>query len=55
MEQRQGDAAQKAILEWVDYTAPAPAVEEAAPGTEAEEKPGTAARAPAARTAEAKV
>jgi large subunit ribosomal protein L17 len=35
MEQRQGDAAQRAILEWVDYTAPAPAVEEAAPGTEA--------------------
>jgi large subunit ribosomal protein L17 len=53
MEQRQGDAAQKAILEWVDYTAPAPAAEEAAPGTEAE-KPETAAKAPAAKTAEAK-
>jgi len=35
MEQRQGDSAQRAILEWVDYTAPAPAAEEAAPGTEA--------------------
>jgi large subunit ribosomal protein L17 len=35
MEQRPGDAAQRAILEWVDYTAPAPAAEEAAPGTEA--------------------
>src|ERR1700690_1211915 len=35
MEQRQGDAAQKAILEWVDYTPPAPATEEAQPGTEA--------------------
>jgi large subunit ribosomal protein L17 len=35
MEQRQGDAAQKAILEWVDYTAPAPAVEETTPGAEA--------------------
>jgi len=35
MEQRQGDAAQRAILEWVDYTAPAPAAEEAAPAEEA--------------------
>jgi large subunit ribosomal protein L17 len=35
MEQRQGDAAQRAILEWVDYTAPAPAADEAAPGAEA--------------------
>ena len=35
MEQRQGDAAQKAILEWVDYTPPAPAAEEPAAGTEA--------------------
>jgi large subunit ribosomal protein L17 len=51
MEQRQGDAAQKAILEWVDYTAPAPEAEEAAPGTEAE-KPETAAKAPAAKTPE---
>ena len=51
MEQRQGDAAQKAILEWVDYTAPAPEAEEAAPGTEAD-KPETAAKAPAAKTPE---
>ena len=35
MEQRQGDAAQKAILEWVDYTPPAPAAEETEPGAEA--------------------
>jgi len=35
MEQRQGDAAQRAILEWVDYTPPAPAAEEAAPAEEA--------------------
>ena len=35
MEQRQGDAAQRAILEWVDYVAAAPAAEEAAPGEEA--------------------
>ena len=35
MEQRPGDAAQRAILEWVDYTAPAPAAEEAAPEAEA--------------------
>jgi large subunit ribosomal protein L17 len=35
MNQRQGDAAQRAILEWVDFTAPAPAAEETAPGTEA--------------------
>ena len=35
MEQRPGDSAQKAILEWVDYTPPAPAPEEAAPGSEA--------------------
>jgi len=34
MEQRQGDAAQRAILEWVDYTAPAPAEEETAPAEE---------------------
>jgi large subunit ribosomal protein L17 len=30
--QRQGDAAQRAILEWVDYTAPAAPVPEAKPG-----------------------
>jgi len=35
MEQRQGDAAQRAILEWVDYTPPAPAPEEAAAAGEA--------------------
>jgi large subunit ribosomal protein L17 len=34
MEQRQGDAAQRAILEWVDFTAPAPASAEAAPAEE---------------------
>jgi large subunit ribosomal protein L17 len=31
MEQRQGDAAQRAILEWVDFTAPAPVPAEATP------------------------
>ena len=31
MGQRQGDAAQRAILEWVDYVPPAPAPAEAAP------------------------
>jgi large subunit ribosomal protein L17 len=35
MEQRQGDAAQKAILEWVDYTPPAPAAPETATADEA--------------------
>ena len=35
MNQRQGDAAQRAILEWVDYTPPAPAAEEPAAGAEA--------------------
>jgi large subunit ribosomal protein L17 len=35
MNQRQGDAAQRAILEWVDYTAPAPAPAEVAPAGEA--------------------
>jgi len=35
MNQRQGDAAQRAILEWVDFTPPAPAAEETTPGTEA--------------------
>jgi len=34
MEQRQGDAAQRAILEWVDYAPPAPAAEETAPAEE---------------------
>ena len=36
MEQRPGDSAQKAILEWVDFVATAPEAPEAAP---AEEKP----------------
>jgi large subunit ribosomal protein L17 len=35
MNQRQGDSAQRAILEWVDFTAPAPAAAETTPGTEA--------------------
>jgi large subunit ribosomal protein L17 len=35
MENRQGDAAQRAILEWVDFTAPAPTAAEAAPTEEA--------------------
>jgi hypothetical protein len=35
MNQRQGDSAQRAILEWVDFTPPAPAAEETAPGAEA--------------------
>ncbi|HUA38018.1 MAG TPA: 50S ribosomal protein L17 [Candidatus Sulfopaludibacter sp.] len=34
MEQRSGDAAQRAILEWVDYTPLAPAAETAAPAGE---------------------
>jgi len=35
MDQRQGDAAQRAILEWVDYTPTAPAATETAPTEEA--------------------
>ena len=38
MNQRQGDAAQRAILEWVDETVAAPAPTETAPATE-ETKP----------------
>ena len=34
MNQRQGDSAQRAILEWVDFTPPAPVADETAPGTE---------------------
>ncbi len=34
MENRQGDAAQRAILEWVDFTPVAPAPAEAAPASE---------------------
>jgi large subunit ribosomal protein L17 len=52
MNQRQGDAAQRAILEWVDYTAPAPAAEETTPGTEA--KTPEPAKESAAKKAEAK-
>jgi large subunit ribosomal protein L17 len=58
MEQRAGDAATRAILEWVDYTAPAPAAEEAAPGTEAKEadpaKEGEGKKAEGKKQAEAK-
>jgi large subunit ribosomal protein L17 len=42
MNQRQGDAGQRAILEWVDYTASGPAAAAATPGQEtkpAESKP----------------
>jgi large subunit ribosomal protein L17 len=35
MNQRQGDSAQRAILEWVDFTPPTPAAGETAPGAEA--------------------
>jgi large subunit ribosomal protein L17 len=35
MNQRNGDAAQRAILEWVDFTAETPATTETAPATEA--------------------
>ena len=35
MNQRQGDAAQRAILEWVDYASAAPVAAEAAPAEEA--------------------
>ena len=37
LEQRPGDSAMKAILEWVDYTPPAPAAEETTPAAEAKE------------------
>ncbi len=52
LEQRPGDAAPKAILEWVDYAAPAPVAEEAAPGAEA--KPAEPAREAEAPKAEGK-
>jgi large subunit ribosomal protein L17 len=52
LEQRQGDAATRAILEWVDYAPPAPAAEEAAPGTEA--KAAEPAKATESKKAEAK-
>jgi large subunit ribosomal protein L17 len=35
LNQRQGDAATRAILEWVDFTPPTPAAEETTPGAEA--------------------
>ena len=51
MGQRQGDAAQRAILEWVDYVPPAPAPVEAAP---AEETKPVATKPAEAKSAEAK-
>jgi large subunit ribosomal protein L17 len=45
MNQRQGDASQRAILEWVDFVAPAPAPAKSAPAGEskpAETKPAEA-------------
>lgn len=51
MEQRPGDSAQRAILEWVDYTGPAPAAETAAPDTEAKsEEPAKATKGKKAKT-----
>jgi len=44
MNQRQGDAATRAILEWVDFVAEAPATTEAAPAEET--KPAETAAAP---------
>ena len=52
MEQRPGDAATRAILEWVDYAPPAPAAGEAAPGTEA--KAAEPAKEESAKAAPAK-
>ena len=54
MEQRQGDAAQRAILEWVDYAPPAPAAKEAAPGTEAKAQTPEQAKEGAAKDATVK-
>ena len=54
MEQRQGDAAQRAILEWVDYTPPAPATEEAAPAEEAKPAEAKPAESKAAETKDEK-
>jgi large subunit ribosomal protein L17 len=42
MNQRNGDAAQRAILEWVDYTPAAPQPAEAAPAGEAKPAEGAA-------------
>ncbi len=52
MNQRQGDAAQWAILEWVDYTAPTPAPAETAPAAEA--KPAETETKPAEPKGESK-
>lgn len=45
MDQRPGDAAQRAILEWVDYTSPAPAPAESARTEEAKPAEGVPAEA----------
>jgi hypothetical protein len=45
MNQRQGDAAQRAILEWVDYTPAAPAPAETTPAGEAKPAEGKPAEA----------
>ncbi len=53
--QRQGDAGQRAILEWVDLSvAPAPAAAEAKPSEAAKPAESKPAEAPAAASAEAK-
>jgi len=54
LEQRQGDAAQRAILEWVaEFVTAAPAPEESAPGTEAK-TPELSKEAAGKKKAEAK-
>lgn len=45
MNQRQGDAATRAILEWVDFTPVAPATTEAAPAGETKSAEGTPSEA----------
>ena len=54
MDQRQGDAAQWAILEWVDYTAPAPAEEETTPAEETKPAEAEAAETESAETKDEK-
>ena len=54
MDQRQGDAAQRAILEWVDYAAPAPAAEETAPAEETKPTETEPAETKAAETEDEK-
>ncbi len=49
---RQGDAVERAILEWVDYTAPAPVSAETAPASEA--KPAETETKPAESKGESK-